>query len=81
LSGDRVRKIASKLPRVKIFVEKKKGKREAKKCFVCGSEFEVLKIKDLYGNETAAGKKCMVCGFKMDRKNLMPRRYVFLKKG
>ena len=80
LSEDRVRKIASKLPAVRIFVEKRKTDREAKKCYVCGSELETLKAKNLYGSEAAIGKKCRVCGFKMNRKNLMPRKYIFLKK-
>ncbi|MEK9145266.1 MAG: hypothetical protein AAB339_06635, partial [Elusimicrobiota bacterium] len=44
---------------------------------VCGGELKVLKARDLYGAEVVVGRKCTHCGFRMDRDNLVPRRYIF----
>jgi hypothetical protein len=79
VSAGRVRRLAANMEGVKIFVEKRKSGREAKKCYVCGNELEELKMKDLHGGETFIGKKCNACGFKIHRKNLEPRRYIFYR--
>lgn len=75
-SPERIKKAAA-LGGVKIFIEKRKSSKEAKICFVCGGELETLRVKNLLGEEVSAGKKCNVCGFKMDKSNLAPRRYIF----
>ncbi len=75
-SSERIKKTAA-LEGVKIFVEKRKSPKEAKTCFICGGALETLKTKNLLGEEVSTGKKCKVCGFKMDRENLVPRRYTF----
>ncbi len=75
-SSERVKKTAA-LNGVKIFVEKRKSSKEAKSCFVCGGELKNLRIKNLLGEEVLAGKKCTVCGFKMERGHLIPSRYSF----
>lgn len=75
-SSERVKRTAA-LEGVKIFVEKMKSSKEAKVCFVCGGELETQKVKNLLGEETSTGKRCKVCGFKMDREHLSPRRYIF----
>jgi hypothetical protein len=80
LSPERVKRIAAGLAEVKIFVEKKKSGREAKKCYVCGSKMEWIEGKNLFGNAARTGKKCVKCGFRVDRPELAPRRYVFYKR-
>ncbi|MEE9474101.1 MAG: hypothetical protein V3V36_00350 [Candidatus Hydrothermarchaeaceae archaeon] len=75
-SSERIKKTAA-LEGVKIFVEKRKSSKEAKTCFICGGALETLRVKNLLGEEASAGKKCKVCGFRMDRGNLVPRRYTF----
>lgn len=80
VSPERLRRISAKLAGVKIFVEKRRSEREAKRCFLCGGELEVMMAQDILGDETAVGKRCKTCGFKMDKKNLLPRRYIFYKK-
>jgi hypothetical protein len=77
-SSDRIKRVASQAG-VKIFIDKRKSQKEAKSCFVCGGELETLKVKNLMGAEVSAGKKCKVCGFKMDKGHLAPRRYIFYK--
>ena len=78
VSSDRVKRVAS-LEGVKIFIEKRKSQKEAKSCFVCGGELFTLKVKNLMGTEVPSGKKCRVCGFKMNKSHLAPRRYIFYK--
>lgn len=80
LAGSRVRKIAANLKGVKILVEKRRSDKKAKKCYVCGGELEVIRATNLYGRECSAGKKCKNCGFKIDKENLAPKRYTFLKR-
>jgi len=75
-STDRIKKTAA-LGGVKIFVEKRKSQKEAKRCFVCGGALETLKTKNLLGEEVSTGKGCKACGFKMDKGHLIPRRYTF----
>jgi hypothetical protein len=77
-SSERIRKTAA-LGGVRIFVEKRKSSKEAKTCFVCGGELQTLKVKNLLGEEASAGKKCKVCGFRMDKSQLVPRRYTFYR--
>jgi hypothetical protein len=78
VSSDRVKRVAAQVG-VKIFIEKRRSQKEARSCFVCGGELKTLKVKNLLGEEVSAGKKCRVCGFKMDRGHLAPRRYIFYK--
>lgn len=78
VSSDRVKRVASK-EGVKIIVDKRKSRIDAKSCFVCGGELATMKTKNLEGVEVAAGKICKTCGFKMDRGNLYPKRYIFYK--
>lgn len=80
LSPERVKRIASRLPGVKIFVEKRRSRQEAKNCYVCGSKLEWIRARNLLGDTVRAGKKCVKCGFRIDRPELIPRRYVFYKR-
>lgn len=77
ISPERVRKIAAEQEEVKIFVEKCKSPREAKKCFICGEEMIWVKGRSLLGGATRTGKKCPRCGFRIDRPTVKPKRYVF----
>lgn len=76
LSEDRVRKLAARLG-FRVLVLKRASRRKARRCYVCGGELKVLKARDLYGAEVVVGRKCTLCGFRMDRDNLVPRRYIF----
>jgi|Deesub1362A_J573_1020465.scaffolds.fasta_scaffold00166_31 uncharacterized protein with PIN domain len=80
LSVERLKRISSQMPDVKIFVEKRRSNKEAKKCFICGGELEKLKVKGLLGEETLVGSKCKRCDFKMDKRYLAPKRYIFYTK-
>jgi DNA-directed RNA polymerase subunit RPC12/RpoP len=77
ISPVRVRKIAVELDGVKLFVEKRKSPREAKKCFICGEEMMWVRGRSLMGGSTRTGKKCPRCGFRIDKPELEPRKYVF----
>lgn len=77
ISPGRVRKVAADLEGVKIFVEKRKSSREAKKCFICGEKMVWVEGRSLLGESTKTGKKCLRCGFRIDRPSLEPRRYIF----
>ncbi len=77
-SSERVKRTAA-LEGVKIFVEKRRSSKEAKSCFVCGAELETLCTKNLLGEEVPAGKRCRVCGFRMDKGHLSPSRYTFYR--
>lgn len=79
ISTDRVKKIASKQEEIGVHVDKKRSKRKAKKCFICGGELGNIKSRDLEGKETFIGKRCKDCGFELDREKLSPRRYIFYK--
>ncbi len=79
VSSDRAKKLAAGLKEIGVHVDKKRSKREAKRCFVCGEELWPIKAKDLQGKETMIGKRCKTCGFELDRKKLSPRRYIFYK--
>lgn len=80
LSPARLRRIAAGLAEVRIFVEKRRSKREARKCYVCGAEMEGIKGKNLLGSEAKTGKKCVECGFRIHRPRVEPKRYVFYKR-
>lgn len=77
ISPERVRKIATELDDVRVFVEKRKSPREAKRCFICGEEMNWVEGKNLLGSSAKTGKMCPKCGFRIDRPGLEPRRYVF----
>ncbi len=79
VSSDRVKKITSKIKSIRVHVDKRRSRREAIKCFVCGGELLHMKTKDLQGKETLVGKRCKACGFELDRDKLSPRRYIFYK--
>lgn len=76
LSEDRVRRLAARLG-FRVLVLKRASRRKARRCYVCGGELKVVKTRDLYGAEVVVGKKCPLCGFRMDRDNLVPRQYIF----
>ncbi len=80
LSPERVKRIAASMPDVRVFIEKRKSPREAKKCYICGHPLERIKVKDLFGNPTYIGKKCGECGFKIDKALLVPKRYLFFRR-
>lgn len=77
VSSYRVKRLASRLDGVGIFVEKRRSNREARRCFVCGGELDPIKTRDLRGSDTLVGKRCRDCGFELDRKNLGPKKYIF----
>ncbi|MEE8168113.1 MAG: hypothetical protein V3T58_04505 [Candidatus Hydrothermarchaeales archaeon] len=79
VSPDRVRQLAAVMDGVKVHAEKRRTSREAKRCYVCGGELAAVKTRDLFGNEALAGKRCSTCGFEMERENLVPKRYFFLR--
>ena len=76
LSEDRVRRLAARLG-FRVLVLKRASRRKARRCYVCGGELKAVKARDLYGAEVVVGRKCTLCGFRMDRDNLVPRRYIF----
>ncbi|MFQ5975299.1 MAG: hypothetical protein ACE5J5_03160 [Candidatus Hydrothermarchaeales archaeon] len=79
VSSDRAKRIAAGLKEVGVHVDKKRSRREAKKCFVCGGELGHIMARDLQGNETKIGKRCKVCGFELDKDKLSPQRYIFYR--
>jgi len=62
VSEARIRKIASKTGKIKISMLKKKGKKKANKCYICGGELETIKVKNLLGNEVPLGKRVKYAG-------------------
>ena len=79
LSGERLRRIVADMPGAKILVEKMRGRREAKRCYVCGGRLQPTKTKNLLGEDVMHGKRCKRCGFSIDRENMLPRKYVFCR--
>jgi hypothetical protein len=80
VSKERLKKMSTKIDGVNIFIEKRRSSRAARKCFICGGELETFKVRDLLGGETSIGSKCKSCGFKMDKKYLAPRKYIFYRR-
>lgn len=78
LSAKRARRIAANTNGVKIRVEKRRSKKDARVCYVCGGKLRSVKTKNLYGKEVIVGKRCTKCRFKIDKK-LMPKRYIFVR--
>jgi len=76
LSRARLLKILALSPKVRIKVEKRKAKRNPALCPLCGSEMEDLYGVDLFGRRVKLGKRCVNCGYRVERR-LEPKRYVF----
>jgi hypothetical protein len=77
LSKARLLKVLALSPGVRIKVEKRKTKRNPRLCHLCGSEMDDLYGRDLFGNRVKLGKRCGRCGYRIERGNLEPRRYMF----
>jgi|TARA_B100000959_G_C14441451_1_gene402857 transcription initiation factor IIE alpha subunit len=80
ISQDRVKRIAANMPEVLVSIENRKSHKEPKKCYICSNLLDDIKAKDLFGKPTKFGKKCPKCGFKIDKKMLVPKRYIFFKR-
>ncbi len=80
VSDERIRKIASQINEIKIEMLKRKSRREANKCYICGRELETVKVKNLFGEEVPLGKKCKTCGLVLERADLAPKKYIFVYK-
>lgn len=78
VSDERIRKIAFQINEIKIDMLKRKSRREAIKCYICGGELETVKVKNLFGEEVPLGKKCKTCGLVLERASLAPKKYIFV---
>ena len=79
VSGRRLLKVAAGMPEVKVVVARRRAAAPARRCFLCGSDFEKQEVVDLFGGKTRGGLVCPHCGFRLDRPASAPRRYTFLR--
>jgi DNA-directed RNA polymerase subunit RPC12/RpoP len=77
ISPERVRRRAALLESVKIMVEKRRSGKRARRCYLCGGEFEPFETVDVYGKRTLSGKRCRDCGYRIEKRGYLPRRYRF----
>ncbi len=80
VSPSRLRRLAAVMGDVVIRVVKMRTSKRAKSCYVCGGEMRQVKMKDLFGKESVGGRRCTRCGFELERDDLAPRRYIFIRR-
>ena len=78
LSPRRLLRIAAISREIKIKVEKRHSDKKSKLCPLCGSEMIYLRRRNLAGELIMKGRKCSVCGYSVERENLVPGRYIFI---
>ncbi|NOZ76705.1 MAG: hypothetical protein GXO65_03320 [Euryarchaeota archaeon] len=77
VSPERVRRRAALMEGVRFQVEKRRSGREARRCYVCGGQLEPFETIDVYGKRTPSGRRCRDCGFRIEKRGYLPRRYRF----
>jgi transcriptional regulator NrdR family protein len=77
ISPERVRRRAALMAGVRLVVEKRRSGKRARNCYICGGEFEPFETVDVYGRKTPSGKICRDCGYKIEKRGYLPRRYHF----
>jgi predicted RNA-binding Zn-ribbon protein involved in translation (DUF1610 family) len=82
VSPKRVKKIALRIPEVKITTKTRRTKKRKKltKCPVCKTKIKWIFRKNLKGQRTHTGYRCSKCGFKTDKNSLTPMKYTFVWK-
>lgn len=83
LSGRRVKRIAIKIPEIRIKAKTKKSPKMKKisKCPVCTGRLKKIYAKNLLNKRIQIGYVCKRCGFVSDLSSFIPMRYIFLWKG
>jgi len=61
----RAKRLASKIPSVRITVVTRRSGRLLAACPICEVEMEPLRARSLTGGETVAGRRCPICGFQI----------------
>jgi len=82
LSATRVKKIALKIPEIKIKAKTKKSPKmkEIKKCPVCEARLKKIYGTNLLNKKIHLGYLCKICGFSTDLSSVVPMRYIFVWK-
>lgn len=80
ISPKRVRRIAIKVPNIKIKVKTRKSPKvkKIKKCPACKGRLKKIYGINLMGKEVHVGYVCSKCSFSSDLKSLVPMKYVFI---
>ncbi|NOZ59668.1 MAG: hypothetical protein GXO66_08885 [Euryarchaeota archaeon] len=77
LSKARLLRLVALSPRVSVRVEKRRSSHTSRTCPLCGSELQDLYGVNLFGERVKLGRKCNKCGYRIERPDLEPRRYIF----
>jgi hypothetical protein len=82
LSARRAKKIAIKIPEIKIRAKTKKAPKmkKIKKCPVCKSHLKKIYGTNLLNKKIHIGYLCKTCGFSTDLSSVVPMRYMFIWK-
>ncbi len=82
LSGKRAKKIALKVPEIKIKAKTRKSPKmfEIKKCPVCEGKLKKIYGTNLLNKRIHLGYLCRRCGFSADLSSIVPMRYMFVWK-
>jgi len=82
LSGKRSKKIALKIPEIKIKAKTRKSPKmfEIKKCPVCEGKLNKIYGTNLLNKRINLGYLCKRCGFSADLSSIVPMRYMFVWK-
>lgn len=76
ITGERARLIALKIPRVKVLVHLKNG-RKPKRCPSCYSGLRKVYTKNLKGRKVLVGLRCNKCSYRGSQNRWIPSRYEF----
>ncbi len=82
ISPQRVKKLALKIPSIKIKAKTKRMPKmiKLKKCPVCEKRIKKIYGKNLANKRVHTGYVCKNCGYTTDLEALMPMKYVFIWK-
>jgi hypothetical protein len=82
ISPRRVRRIAIKVPKIKIKVKTRKSPKVKKirRCPACKGRVKKIYGTNLIGKEVHVGYACKRCNFSSDLSSLVPMKYVFVWK-
>ncbi|MBD3155955.1 MAG: hypothetical protein GF368_04860 [Candidatus Aenigmarchaeota archaeon] len=80
ISPKRVRRIAIKVPNIKIKVKTRKSPKikNIKRCPACKGRLKKIYGVNLIDKEVHVGYACSKCNFSSDLKSLVPMKYVFI---
>ncbi len=82
LSAKRTKKIALKIPEIKIKAKTRKSPKmiEIKKCPICEGKLRKIYGTNLLNKKINLGYLCKICGFSSDLSSIVPMRYMFVWK-